>query len=120
MTTLLLNLRRVPDDEAEEVRALLDDNAILFYETQPSMWGISSGGIWLTDPADRERAKALLADYQQERARRQRAAYDEARQLGTAPTLSGRIREQPVHVIGVLVIVLVLLGITVLPFVTLG
>ena len=70
--------------------------------------------------AEGERAKALLADYQQERARRQRAAYDEARQLGTAPTLSGRIREQPVHVIGVLVIVLVLLGITVLPFVTLG
>ncbi|WP_421711891.1 DUF6164 family protein [Alcanivorax sp.] len=48
MTTLLLNLRRVPDDEADEVRALLEQNQILFYETAPSMWGISSGGIWLT------------------------------------------------------------------------
>ena len=57
MTTLLLNLRRVPDDEADEVRALLEQNQILFYETAPSMWGISSGGIWLTQPEDRERAK---------------------------------------------------------------
>ena len=48
MTTLLLNLRRVPDDEADEVRALLEQNRILFYETAPSMWGISSGGMLLS------------------------------------------------------------------------
>ena len=67
MTTLLLNLRQVPDDEAEEVRTLLNEQQIPFYETTPSLWGISSGGIWLTNPTDRERAKALMEDYQQQR-----------------------------------------------------
>ena len=43
MTTLLLNLRQVPDDEAEEVRALLNEHRIAFYETTPSLWGISPG-----------------------------------------------------------------------------
>ena len=120
MTTLLLNLRRVPDDEADEVRALLEQHQILFYETAPSMWGISSGGIWLTQPDARERAKALLADYQQERARRQREAYEEAQREGTAPTLAGRLREQPLRVAGLFVVVLVLLLVTLLPFLTLG
>ncbi|MBI5441365.1 MAG: hypothetical protein HY900_09165, partial [Deltaproteobacteria bacterium] len=41
-----LNLRNVPADEADEVRDLLRANAIDFYETQPSPWGISSGGLW--------------------------------------------------------------------------
>ena len=120
MTTLLLNLRRVPDDEADEVRTLLEQNQILLYETAPSMWGISSGGIWLTQPEDRERAKALLADYQQDRARRQREAYEEAQREGTAPTLAGRLREQPLRVAGLFVVVLVLLLVTLLPFLTLG
>jgi hypothetical protein len=84
------------------------------------MWGISSGGIWLTQPDDRERAKALLADYQQERARRQREAYEEAQREGTAPTLAGRLREQPLRVAGLFVVVLVLLLVTLLPFLTLG
>jgi hypothetical protein len=39
MTTLLLNLRRVPDDEADEVRALLEQHQILFYETAPTCGG---------------------------------------------------------------------------------
>ena len=47
MATLLLNLRHVPEDEADDVRALLDANGIAWYETQPSRWGISGGGIWL-------------------------------------------------------------------------
>jgi len=50
MTTLLLNLRRVPDDEADEVRALLERHDIPFYETTPSLWGVSAGGIWLSRP----------------------------------------------------------------------
>ncbi|MCG8393430.1 MAG: DUF6164 family protein [Pseudomonadales bacterium] len=120
MTTLLLNLRQVPDDEAEEVRALLEEHDILFYETTPSLWGISAGGIWLTRPEDRERAKALLADYQQERARRQRQLFEEAQRDGTAPTLGQRLREEPMRALGALIAVLVLLLVTLLPFVTLG
>jgi hypothetical protein len=33
MAKLLLNLRNVPDDEADDVRALLDEHDIAYYET---------------------------------------------------------------------------------------
>ena len=34
MAKLLLNLRMVPDDEAEDVRAFLREHAIAFHETR--------------------------------------------------------------------------------------
>ena len=49
MAKLFLNLRNVPGDEADDVRDLLRANAIDFYETQPSPWGISAGGLWIED-----------------------------------------------------------------------
>ena len=60
MPVLLLNLRDVPADEAEEVRALLDAEGIEWYETKPSLWGVSAGGLWLSDPDQQEQARALL------------------------------------------------------------
>ncbi|EKF73534.1 hypothetical protein A11A3_13390 [Alcanivorax hongdengensis A-11-3] len=120
MTTLLLNLRQVPDDEAEDVRHLLEQHQIPFYETTPSLWGISSGGIWLNNPEDRERARALMEDYQQQRARQQREAFEQARRDGTAPTLWQRLRHQPLRALGVLIAVLVLLLVTLAPFLALG
>ncbi|MFT6635750.1 hypothetical protein F1529_16220 [Alcanivorax sp. VBW004] len=120
MTTLLLNLRQVPDDEAEEVRTLLNEQQIPFYETTPSLWGISSGGIWLTNPTDRERAKALMEDYQQQRTRRERERFEEAQRDGTAPTLGGRLRDQPGRALGVLIAVTILILVTLVPFLTLG
>lgn len=120
MTTLLLNLRQVPDDEADEVRALLETHSIPFYETAPSLWGISFGGIWLSNPDDLEQAKALLENYQQERAQQQRQKYLAAQEEGTAPTLGQRLREQPLRVLGVLIAVTALLLVTLVPFITLG
>ena len=52
MSKLLLNLRHVPDDEADDVRAMLDEGGIAYYETRPSAWGISAGGIFVTEEAD--------------------------------------------------------------------
>lgn len=45
---LLLNLRNVPEDEADVLRALLDAHGIAYYESRPGMWGISAGGIFVT------------------------------------------------------------------------
>ena len=72
MSRLLLNLRNVPDDEADDVRAFLDANRIAYYETRPSLWGISAGGIWVTEDADVAEAKRLMATYQAERGTRAR------------------------------------------------
>jgi hypothetical protein len=37
----------VPDDEAHEIRELLIDNDIDFYETSVGVFGISMPGLWL-------------------------------------------------------------------------
>lgn len=120
MTTLLLNLRQVPDDEAEEVRALLDEHQIPFYETEPSLWGISFGGIWLSNPGDKEKAKSLMESYQEQRALTQRHRYEQAQRDGTAPTLITRLLEQPLKAAGILIVVTALLLVTLVPFLTLG
>jgi hypothetical protein len=120
MPTLLLNLRHVPDDEAEEVRELLDDNHIGYYETPPSRWGISMGGIWVRDADQAEHAKRLLDAYQAARARRARADYDERRRAGTAETLAGRFRRDPVRVVLFTAIAAALLCLIVYPFFVIG
>lgn len=52
----LMNLRHVPDDEADEIRALFEDHEIRYYETPPSKWGISMGGFWVHDDDEAVRA----------------------------------------------------------------
>ena len=120
MAALLMNLRHVPEDEAAEVRALLEAEGIAWYETPPSMWGISAGGIWLRNDADRPRAGALLVDYQQRRGREQRAAWRAARERGEAPTLWGRFKDQPVRTLVFLIAGIAVLLIALVPFLTFG
>lgn len=110
MAKLLLNLRNVPDDEADEVRAWLARENLAFYETTPSSWGISHGGIWLEDDAELPRAKALMAEYQAARAAWAQAAAEQARQSGRAETFAGQLRRRPGYVIGVLVVIAVIVA----------
>src|SRR3546814_13842694 len=86
MSKLLLNMRNVPDDEADEVRAMLDAARIGYYETQPSRWGILFGGIWVDDERDVARAKQLLAEYPVGSRERDRAERAEAVREGNAET----------------------------------
>lgn len=119
MAKLLLNLRNVPDDEADEVRALLDDSRIAYYETTPSLWGISAGGIWLKDDADLSRARQLLGDYQRQRGERARAEYAAARRDGSAETFWMLLRAQPGRVLLNLLGILLALGLVALPVILL-
>jgi len=120
MPSLLLNLRHVPDDEADEVRALLDAHRIDYYETPPNRWGISMGGIWVGDMQQAERARQLLATYQAERARNARARHEEERQAGTADTIARRFRRDPVRMLLFSAIALALLAFIVYPFFFIG
>ena len=116
MPKLLLNLRNVPEDEANEVAALLDANAIDWYATRPSPFGISAGGIWLRDTADHPRARALLDDYQRQRgqaARAQRAA-DLAE--GRAETFASQFHRRPLFVIAGLLAMAMAAALVLLPF----
>ncbi|MEO6383259.1 MAG: DUF6164 family protein [Thermomonas sp.] len=119
MAKLLLNLRNVPDDEADDVRAMLDARRIAFYETTPSMWGVSAGGIWVTEDADFADAKFAMADYQQQRGARARDEYAAARRAGTAETFVSVLRAEPGRVALSVLAILFLLGLVALPIVLL-
>jgi len=120
MARLLLNLRHVPDDEAEEIRALLEEHGHAYFETPPNRWGISMGAIWLRDDEHLEQVQALLARYQAERARRARDALAEARRQGRADTLVQRLRREPLRVVLLLGAAALVLYLTLAPFIGLG
>lgn len=113
MARQLLNLRNVPDDEADDVRAFLDEHGIEYYETPPNRWGITMGGIWIRHDADYPRARALMDDYQAERAERARAEFRARQQRGDVETLTTVVRDRPAQL---LVYCLVCVGIVILMF----
>lgn len=119
MSRLLMNLRNVPDDEADDVRALLDAQRISFYETTPSPWGISAGGIWVTEDSAFADAKRAFDDYEQQRSIRARAEYAAAKRAGTAETFVSVLREDPLRVVMTLLGILLALGLVALPVILL-
>lgn len=115
MPSLLLNLRHVPDDEIDELAELLDRHAIGWYRTPASPWGISAGGLWLTDSADAARARALMAEYQAQRQRLAREAQAQARQEGRHETVWTTLRTRPLQGVLVLLGIVVVLALSMLP-----
>lgn len=115
MAKLLLNLRHVPDDEADDVRAMLDGARIAYYETPPSAFGISAGGIFVKDDAEIGEAKRLMAAYQSARRERVRAERAAAVEAGTAETFWSVLRAQPLQVLLRVLAIVFLLGLVALP-----
>jgi hypothetical protein len=116
MSKLLIKLRHAPDDEIQEIRSLLQEHHIGFYETQAGPWGVSAPGIWLKSEHHYERAKALLDDYQERRFREKRAEYETLRRAGQHRTFLQNLRENPVQVILYGLIVALILYFSISPF----
>ena len=116
MARMLMNLRHVPEDEAAEVRTLLDEHAIDYYETPPNRWGISMGAIWLRDDEQYDHARRLLDDYQVRRREQARADREEQLRQGTGETFASLFRRDPARWVLYLGIIAVLLYFTVIPF----
>ena len=114
MAKLLFKLRNVPADEADEVRAWLQDHAIDFHETPPGPWGISSAGLWVNDDADLDRAKALMADYQCRRREQAQASQAAAQRNGSAETFASLLQARPWYVLGMLLAIIGILVVTVM------
>ncbi len=117
MAVLLFKLNGVPEDEAEEVRALLAENAIDVYETEAGRWGISLAAIWLRDEDQLTRARTLIDDYQHERYLRAREEYERKREAGELDTLLGRAMRHPVRFLLYLAAILLVLYLSLMPFV---
>jgi type III secretory pathway lipoprotein EscJ len=99
MPELLFKLRNVPDDEAEEVRTLLTEHHIDFYETSAGNWGVSMPALWLKTESQLAQAQQLLQTYQQERVKRVRAEYQQLKQVGKQRTLWDELKENPLRFI---------------------
>ena len=115
MAKLLLNMRMVPEDEADDVRGFLREHDIGFHETRPSRWGISYGGIWISEDADYPRARTLMDEYQAARQARARTDRAQALRDGSAETFADVLKREPARVATVAAGIVVLLALVALP-----
>lgn len=120
MSILLFRLRNVPEDEAEDVRELLNDNGLEFYETSAGNWGISTAAIWLRNKDQLESAKNLIEQYQTERGITQRHTYEQLKKSGGHRTLLDAFKENPLRFVAYLIFVGFIIYVSTKPFLALG
>ncbi len=119
MSVLLFKMRNVEEDEADDIRALLDAQDIPYYETTNGRWGLGYAGIWLHDEQYVEQGKRLIAAYQQQRYQEARASYDALVAEGKQPTLWGKVKASPVQVFLALIAIVIVAMFVLIPFVLL-
>ena len=98
MATLFFKLRHVPEDEANEVRELLDIHDIEYYETSAGNWRISMPAIWLSDDQQVSEARQLLDQYQKQRYEKARLEFEEQRLAGQQKTFWSNFLRNPFQV----------------------
>ncbi len=116
MSILLFDLRFVPDDEAQDIRDLLNENEIDFYETSAGIMGLSMPGIWLKNETPLVKARALIDDYQIQRQERARKEYQERVDSGQARSIIDIFKEAPSRFIGYLLTIAIVIYISVVLF----
>ena len=117
---LLFKLNGVPDDEAEDIRALLNRNGIDYYETPAGNWAVSVPAIWLNDESQRPQARLLIDQYQRERQIRARGEYLQLQQEGKHRTILDLIRGNPVRFVVYLAAIAVVVYFSTKPFLDIG
>jgi len=120
VAVLLFNLKNVPDDEAADVRELLSQHNIVFYETPAGKWGISVGAIWLNDDVQLDDATHLIEKYQRDRSHHARSEYKRLQQEGGVERIMDRLKQSPVLFVLYLVIISLIVYFSVAPFLYLG
>lgn len=97
MAKILFRLNGVSDDETNDVRELLTNNAIDFYETSSGNWGVSMPAIWLSEDSQFEKAQALLNAYQNGRTIKMREEYARLKREGKNKTFVDSVVQNPVR-----------------------
>ncbi|MAM89677.1 DUF6164 family protein [Allohahella sp. A8] len=113
MRELLFHLRGVPDDEADDVRELLKEAGIEFYETEAGRWNLSVPALWLPDGSQLAEARALIDAYQHER-------YERAQADPPPRSWWANLLESPVRVIVYLGVIGGVLYLSTMPFMGIG
>lgn len=120
MAVQLFNLRGVPEDEIDEVRSLLVEHKIDFYETPGGNWGMSLPAIWLKDESQLVQAQDLLKNYQFQRQQRVRAEYDEMKAQGRQRRAWQLFCEHPIRFLIYIIFLAIVVYFSVSPFMKLG
>tara|TARA_R110002073_G_scaffold130695_5_gene277372 strand:+ start:256 stop:621 length:366 start_codon:yes stop_codon:yes gene_type:complete len=120
MAKILFRLNGVSDEEADEVRELLINNEIDFYETLPGNWGVSIPAIWLRDEDQFQEARLLLDEYQAARVIRVRQEYAQMKQAGKNKTFIDSFKENPVQLLAYFFVVLLVIYVSVKLVVDIG
>ncbi|MDH5388365.1 MAG: DUF6164 family protein [Gammaproteobacteria bacterium] len=116
MPLLLYKLNGIPEDEVIEVRRLLDENDINYYETDAGRFGISLAAIWLPDGVDPEPATDLLDTYKQQRSQQARDLYQQQQRDGTAETFLQKALHSPIRTVVYIAAILTVLYFSIMPF----
>ncbi|MFQ5345430.1 MAG: DUF6164 family protein [Mariprofundus sp.] len=116
MAEKLFKLRNVPEDEAEDIRQLLQSHGIEYYETEAGGWGISMPAIWIHDHNRMEEARGLIDAYQQERTRQARDTFQSLKAAGKQRRMRDKICENPVQFLLFLLMALFILYVSLAPF----
>lgn len=120
MAKQLFILRGVPDDEVDEIRVLLTEQQIDFYETPAGSWGMSMPAFWVKDESQFDLAKQLLDEYQVQRQERARVEYEELKQQGSQRGVFDLFKEQPLRYLLYLIFAVVVLYLSLSPFLKLA
>jgi len=112
MSVLIFRLNGVSNEEANDVRELLDNNQMAFYETHAGRWGLSIAALWLKNEDQLNEARYLLAEYQQQRERNNKGVTIEQ-------STWQRIVQDPLHYCLLIAAIIAVAAISVLPFLSL-
>ena len=112
MAMLIFRLKYVPDEEADDIRQLLTDHDIPFYETSAGRWQVSLAGLWVKDKEQALQARALIKADQIERAKDMALPSFGQWILGYLQ----HARQNPVESLFTLLAIVLILGVTLVPF----
>lgn len=116
MPELVFRLRNVPDDESEDVRRLLHENNIEWYETTAGNWGIAMPALWVSRQEDVQQARQLIEQYQSKRSASMRTLYEQKLADGEVQSFARRIKQHPIRITGIILFCLFIVYVMINPF----
>jgi len=116
MSHLVFKLNSVPEDEADDVRDLLEEHEIHFYETDSGRWGFGYAAIWMKDNQQLEQAKSLIQKYQADRYQRVTSEHEALELSGEKISRVAFFMSSPIKFTILLVFAGLLAYFTVVPF----
>jgi hypothetical protein len=120
MAKLIFKLKSVSYDEADDIKNLLTENKIEFYESPAGNWGISMHALWLNNEAQYAQAKQLIDEYQVKRSQRIRLETQQKIDQGEHETFNKRLFNQPIQFFITLAMIIFILYFSIMPFLEIG